>query len=219
MASATGMITQMFTDHLIPLLAERGFTRSGSTFRRRLGTATQVVYLQRGPRNTAAFATFFLNGGVYLPALDEVIGRSVIDEPDEPSCHVRLRPDRVVPTGEDQYEVTPETDLEALATRTTVDLAALIDALRGFVEPDDAVAYLSTQLLAQYERVFGWYLATAQVEAARRFVGELEDTFGTEPRWQIFAEHLDAVSARVTGDTAWREWREKEVHRLCDRKR
>lgn len=206
MSSATAKITRIFKDDLVPILAERGFVASGTTFRKRSSTATQVVNLQRGSRNSAVSARFHVNGGVYLPALDEVIGAHIVDDPDEPSCHVRLRPNDVVATGHDEYTVTETTDEASFGKATASDLTALIDALEGFEAPEKAVAHLSTKLLTQYERVFGWYLRQNQLDAARLFVSGLRTEFGEERRWDIFANHLDAVSHHVRGDVLWRDW-------------
>ena len=207
MTTATDAITHITRTNLVPLLLERGFTASGTTYRRASGTATQVVNLQRGSKNSVVAASFHLNGGVYLPELDSVIGLPVAEQPDEPSCHVRMRPNVVVETGQDQYVVNRGADAEAFGEATARDLAALIDALDAFVTPENAVAHLSTRLLAQYERVFGWYLHVGDLDAAREFVEGLQERFGEqERRWTIFAARLDVIAQHVRGDTAWREW-------------
>ena len=209
MPTATTTISHITKQHLVPVLVERGFTVSGTTYRRSAGTATQVVTLQRGSKNSVVAASFHLNGGVYLPELDAVIGAPAVEQPDEPSCHVRIRPNDVIESGRDQYLVGPETDAESFGKAAAGDLAALIDALDRFVTPADAVAHLSTRLLAQYERVFGWQLHQGDLADARLFVGALRSRFGEERRWAIFVERLDVVSQHVRGDLAWREWIER----------
>ncbi|RZI63079.1 MAG: DUF4304 domain-containing protein, partial [Variovorax sp.] len=72
--SPANLITAVVRTHLKPLLAARGFTSSGSTFKRRVGEAVQVVNIERSKRNGALAARFYINGSVYLPALDAVIG-------------------------------------------------------------------------------------------------------------------------------------------------
>ena len=72
--SPANLITAVVRTHLKPLLAARGFTSSGPTFKRRVGEAVQVVNIERSKRNGALAARFYINGSVYLPALDAVIG-------------------------------------------------------------------------------------------------------------------------------------------------
>ena len=73
--SPANLITAVVRTHLKPLLAARGFTSSGPTFKRRVGEATQVVNVERSSRNGALAARFYINGSVYLPALDGLASR------------------------------------------------------------------------------------------------------------------------------------------------
>ncbi len=204
--SPANLITAIVRTHIRPLLIDRGFTASGSNFTRRLDQAVQVVNVQRSTRNGALAARFFLNGSVYLPALDAVVGEPILEDPDEPSCHVRLRPDDADPEARPEYDVTAETDAASLGAEVARDLGALLDAIDGLATPQAAVAHLSGRKLAQYQRVVAWYLSQNEVEAARRFVRSLHAAFGAENRWEIFARKLDEVALRVRTDVAWRDW-------------
>ncbi|WP_435456047.1 DUF4304 domain-containing protein [Variovorax sp. LT2P21] len=188
------------------MLTTRGFTSSGSTFRRRVGEATQVVNVERSSRNGALAARFYINGSVYLPALDAVIGEPIIEDPDEPSCHVRLRPNDADAGARREYDVTLDTDAEALGAEIARDVTALLDMLDGLTTPQGAAAHLAGHKLAQYERVFGWYLSQNELDQASRFVKSLHAEFGGEGRWAIFARRLDDVACRVRSDVSWREW-------------
>jgi hypothetical protein len=204
--SPSNLITAVVRTHLKPVLTTRGFTSSGSTFKHRVGEATQVVNVERSSRNGALAARFYINGSVYLPALDAVIGEPVIEDPDEPSCHVRLRPNDAEPGSRREYDVTPDTGAESLGAEIARDVTALLDMLDGLTTPQAAVAHLAGRRLAQYERVFGWYLSQNEVDQARRFVKSLHEAFGRESRWAIFAGQLDDVERRVRGEVTWREW-------------
>lgn len=204
--SPAQLITAVVRTHLKPLLTTRGFKSSGSTFKRRVGEATQVVNVERSSRNGALAARFYINGSVYLPALDAVIGEPLIEDPDEPSCHVRLRPNDAGPGARREYDVTLDTDAEALGAQIARDVTALLDMLDGLTTPQAAVAHLAGHKLAQYERVFGWYLSQNELDQASRFVKSLHAEFGGESRWAIFARRLDDVERRVRSDVSWREW-------------
>ena len=161
--------------------------------------------MERSSRNGAFAARFYINGSVYLPALDAVIGEPLIEDPDEPSCHVRLRLNDADPGARREYDVTLDTDVEALGAEVAPDVTALLDMLDGLTTPQAAVAHLARRRLAQHERVFGWYLSQNEIDRARLFVKPLHDEFGGENRWAIFARRLDDVARQVRGDGSWRE--------------
>lgn len=171
-----------------------------------MGEAAQVVNVERSNRNGALAARFYINGSVYLPALDAVIGEPVIEDPDEPSCHVRLRPNDADPGARREYDVNLDTDAESLGAEIARDVTALLDVLDGLTTPQAAVAHLARRKLAQYERVFGWYLSQNEIDQASLFVKSLHAEFGGEGRWAIFARRLDDVARRVRSDVSWREW-------------
>ena len=204
--SPSTLITAIVRAHLKPVLTARGFTSSGSTFKRWAREATQVVNVERSSRNGALAARFYINGSVYLPALDAVIGEPLIEDPDEPSCHVRLRPNDADSDARRDYDVTLDTEAESLGAEIARDVTALLEMLNGLTTPQAAVAHLAGRKLAQYERVFGWYLSQNELDQASRFVKSLHAEFGGESRWAIFADRLDGVARRVRGDVSWREW-------------
>lgn len=199
-------VTRLVREHLVPVLAGRCFRRAGSTFRRSAGETVQVVQVQRSTRNGPAVARFYLNGSVYVPALDEVLGAPVRTEPDEPSCHLRWRPHDVLPYAPAHYDVAADTEADAVGAAAARDLAGLLDALDGLTTADAVVDELSGRALAQYERVVGWYLSHDRADDARVFVADLHERFGAERRWEILARRLDAVADRVGGDADWRSW-------------
>lgn len=203
--SPSDLITAVVRTHLKPLLTARGFKSSGSTFKRRVGEATQVVNVERSSRNGALAARFYINGSVYLPALDAVIGEPLIEDPDEPSCHVRLRPNDADPGARREYDVTLDTDAESLGAEIARDVTALLDMLDGLTTPQAAIEHLAGRKLAQYERVFSWYLSQNELDQARHFVKSLFEEFGGQSRWAIFGRRLDDVAGRVRGGLSWRE--------------
>ena len=196
--SPAQLITAVVRTHLKPLLTTRGFKSPGSTFKRRVGEATQVVNVERSSRNGALAARFYINGSVYLPALDAVIGEPLIEDPDEPSCHVRLRPNDADPDARREYDVTLDTEAESLGAEIARDVTALLEMLNGLTTPQAAVAHLAGRKLAQYERVFGWYLSQNELDQARLFAKSLYAGFGGEGRWAIFRGRLDKLRRRVT---------------------
>jgi hypothetical protein len=171
-----------------------------------VGEATQVVNVERSSRNGALAARFYINGSVYIPALDAVIGELIIEDPDEPSCHVRLRPNDADPGARREYDVTLDTDAEAPGAEIARDVTALLDVLDGLTTPQAAIEHLAGRKLAQCERVFGWYLSQNELDQARLFVKSLHEEFGGQRRWAIFAGRLDDVELRVRSDVSWRDW-------------
>jgi hypothetical protein len=135
-----------------------------------------------------------------------VIGEPLIEDPDEPSCHVRLRPNDADPGARQEYDVTFDTGAAALGAEIARAVTALLDMLDGLTTPQAAVAHLAGRRLAQYERVFGWYLSQNELDRASRFVKSLHAEFSGESRWAIFTRRLDDVARRVRGDVSWHEW-------------
>ncbi|WP_426308900.1 DUF4304 domain-containing protein [Cellulosimicrobium sp. E-16] len=199
-------VTRLVREHLVPVLADRGFRRAGSTFRRPAGETVQVVQVQRSTRNGPALARFSLNGSVYVPALDELLDAPVLTEPDEPSCHLRWRPHDVLPDAPAHYDVAADADVGTVGAVAARDLVGLLDALDRRATADAVVDELAGRALAQYERVAGWYLSHDRTDDARVFVTGLHERFGDERRWEVFARHLDAVVDRVGGGADWRSW-------------
>jgi hypothetical protein len=94
-ASATAAILEdVIKRAVVPDLKNRGFRRSGSTFRRSLTGCIHVVNVQAGQRSMTG--QFTLNIGVFFPAAHAEVrellrwdpGRS---GPSEPECTVRRR--------------------------------------------------------------------------------------------------------------------------------
>lgn len=203
---ALELVTSILKKRVRPVLVERGFRGTGATLRRPIGEAIQVVRLQRDTRNTAWSARLFLNGGCYLPALDSQLGRPVLSDPGESSCHVRMRPNDVVAGVEQFYEVTPATGVDELSDQIVRHLAAMLAALDELSTSDAAADWLAERRLTEYEVVFGWYLGHHRTADARRFVTGLHDHFGDQARWAIFAARLDAVAAQAGSSVDWRDW-------------
>lgn len=84
-------------------LKAAGFTKSGRTWRRKVDSAVAVLQIQASRRNEGAYGRFWLNAGVYFPALAERIGDfAPTTLPSESDCHVRTRP---LPQGRRWWEV------------------------------------------------------------------------------------------------------------------
>ena len=201
--TASTVITAIIKAHLAPLLKSRGFTGRGATYCRKWGETIQIVYLQRGAGGSGVL---YLNGGAYVGALDRLLGYPVVEAQQESQCHVRLRPQDIDADAPARYDITSDSDGDRLGAQIVGDLAQLLDALDGFDGPDAAVRHLAQRRLAQYERVFGWFLHNGETAAARDFVRGLHTHFGGEARWANLAGKLDAVAAHLGHDADWRAW-------------
>lgn len=197
---ATKTVSTVVSDWLAPLLKSRGYVRQGTTWRQDAPPLVRVFELQRHHRSTATEAEFYLNASVYATPLAEMLGAPALPSPDEPSCHLRMRPEDVQDTLPPCFRVRAGHVGEDAATLgpAVVEVATvMLDRLAEFTTVDDVVDVLSHHLLAAYEQVYGWYLHTGRPEAAKDFADGLHDQFGGQTRWRVFDERLRRVAERV----------------------
>lgn len=84
-------------------LKSAGFAKSGRIWRRNAEPAIMVLQIQASRRNQGPYGRFWLNAGVYFPALAERIGDfAPTTLPSDVDCHVRTRP---LPEGRRWWEV------------------------------------------------------------------------------------------------------------------
>lgn len=87
------VIDRVATDALAAPLKAAGYQKAGRTWRRRVGDAIQVVNVQASRWNAGADGRFYLNAGVYFPALAARLALfPPTDAPAESACHVGIRP-------------------------------------------------------------------------------------------------------------------------------
>lgn len=194
---ATAVVSVLVRDWIAPLMKTRGYLGRGPTWRRSEGPFVHVINLQRRKGNSWHRAEFYLNGAVYVRALDELLGARVLSVPQEYNGHVRLRPNELPGSMPQSHTVTPDTDVQAVGPIVAANLTALIDAIEGLATVDDVVDYLSQNLLEQYEQVFAWYLHSGRDAEAQDFVAGLFERFGDQDRWKIFARKLEEVAAHL----------------------
>jgi hypothetical protein len=95
---------------LVPDLKQRGFRRSGSTFRRSLTDCIQVVNVQAGRRSLEG--KFTLNVGVFFPAAHAEV-RDLLrwdpgpGGPSEPECTVRRRVGELLGVEDHWWSLSP----------------------------------------------------------------------------------------------------------------
>jgi hypothetical protein len=118
MSEIAHTIDTVLADSLIPALKAAGYRKSARTWRRAAHSSVRVVNAQGSAWNSTDSGRFTLNLGLYFPTLAPLVawGRTS-ERPTEPDCQVRMRIGHLLPAGLDQWwEVTPDTDLAALAT-------------------------------------------------------------------------------------------------------
>ena len=181
-----------------PYLRERGFEGTGPKFQRTVGQTPQTVEVQRA-RFDSMKGFVYLNGIISVPALDQLLGRTV-------GRNIFLRPNHVDRNLDEAIIVTHTSDPDDLSALAVRGLDALLSRMNELTRTIDAVDYLSGMKLCDFEGVFGWYLQHDQLDRAQTFVIGLHERFGAQPRWEKLAGKLDDVAAHVAPDTAWRTW-------------
>ena len=199
------IITAAVRGHVRPFVRERGFRGLGPTFRRTVGETEQMIQVQRS-HITSTDGLVYLNGMIYVPALDELLGLPARTASDEWRCHITLRPDSVDEHAESRVLVKPDSGVEDVADSAVRGIEVLLSRLDTVTTATDTVELLSHLKLYQFERVIGWFLRHDQHDRARAFVVDLYDTFGNESRWDALARRIDDAVAHVSPTTPWRSW-------------
>jgi hypothetical protein len=97
------LIDQIAGEALADPLRAAGYRKTGRTWRRRTDGCIQVVNVQGSRHSGGADGRFYLNLGVYFPALAVRLALfEPTDAPNESDCHLRLR---VTPAGKSYWAV------------------------------------------------------------------------------------------------------------------
>lgn len=170
-----------------PAAKAAGFSKSGRTFRRRIGDCIQVTNLQASLTNSGTTGSFTLNLGLYFPKAAALHSPApVSDRPSESLCQLRQRIGGLMPGSEDHWwQVTPATALEPLAAdvarhwvqaglpwleRFVTPEAAAAELVRRGVRFDAAVLYLSHGDRAAAERLVQEVLLSQENTLHRQYV-------------------------------------------------
>lgn len=199
------IITSAVRDTVRPYLLEQGFFLEGTKFRRSIGEIVQLVEFQRHGVSGSQ-GSLYLNGFIFVPAIDDLLGRPASPAAGGPHFALFFRPDQIDRDVESPIRVTQTITPAELAFEAKRGLDLILGRMATITTAADAVDYASRQRLTNYQGVFAWYLHQNQLERARAFVAELHGHYGSQPRWNIFAENLDAVAASTSPSTHWRAW-------------
>ena len=103
MSDISKLIDGIAVDALGDPLKSAGYRKSGRTWRRRTNDSIQVINVQGSRHSGGASGRFFVNAGVYFPALATRLAIfQPTDTPDESHCHLRTR---VTPPRKNGWEV------------------------------------------------------------------------------------------------------------------
>ena len=93
MAEIAKVIDRIAADALAAPLKAAGYKKSGRTWRRYLEDSVQVIQVQASRHNAGPDGKFWLNAGVYFPAMARRFPVFPVTEtPAESDCHLRYRP-------------------------------------------------------------------------------------------------------------------------------
>ncbi|MCY1081556.1 DUF4304 domain-containing protein [Archangium lansingense] len=118
------------------LARSRGFRKKGLTFRRKHGQTPQVINFQLSRGNTAAEGDFYVNIGISFDAVTALGGSTtgllmIAGE----AVHFGVRLEELAPGAPAQWDVTQQTDAQALGERLGATLAPVIDRLEPIESP------------------------------------------------------------------------------------
>lgn len=97
-----------------PLFEDNGFTKNGLNFYKNTPDFIYVVNFQKSNGNTAFETRFYVNCGIYGAFIDAATGKETISKPKEYECHFRERISSITDSCAAYYEISENTDTEAL---------------------------------------------------------------------------------------------------------
>ncbi|MGD9618725.1 MAG: DUF4304 domain-containing protein [Mycolicibacterium sp.] len=186
----------MLTGDVGPFLAEYGFTKSGSTFRRRRGPLYDMIGFQGNWHNgVTPWHGFFVNVGVGSVDVDAACpGHDGVYHPRKGHLLDR-RWETLVPELPYELRFRRDTDMTAFAAELRAGLAKVIEGVERIDSTGALVRYaVANNLLIQYEKTCCYLAATDDIETLRQYAGTLREWFGHQERWSIFNRDISAVT-------------------------
>jgi len=146
MTTAPERFAAWLSTDIAPVLRERGFTKSRSTFHRRAPAGWGVVDFQKSQWGSKLETRFTINLAVALDRLTTARGDDPSRKPLENRSHWRCRIGRALGVEDRWWSVTEATDLRPLTDEVLADLARVLPLIderlddAGFLAAAEATA-------------------------------------------------------------------------------
>lgn len=189
----------LLSEQVRPFLKDRGFAKSGSTFRRRRGQLYDVINFQGSTVNgVGTLHRFYVNVGIGSTDVDAVEDGDFIDRPRLESCLVQRRWEGFADGAPERVEILPDSDLDEVAAEIRRWLAEVVTFL-DTVDCTDALVDLAIEgnLLHQMRKTCAYLARIDDIPRLCLYVRTLRDRFETETRWATFNRQIgEAVGLR-----------------------
>lgn len=172
-----------------PFLKSHGYKKDGLTFRKSGNGLVYLLNLQKSQGNTAQEVRFYVNCGIYAPAIDEGAGNAALQRPKEYECHYRNRLENITGRREQWFALAPGTSFEEVGQCLHEELCKAL-AFFGSVDTLEG-------LLSVYNTDAGvllhYLLATGNRAMAQRVLQQQQAKFGAEARWPRMRDRLAKI--------------------------
>jgi hypothetical protein len=187
---------QLINTVVKPLLKENRFSKKSLNFYKK-GDLIWMFNFQKSKGNFGEHVWFFINCGIYLPALDIQLSGKALTEPKDHECHFRERIENITERGlyGGSYYINNDTDLEALSADMASDLQIVIRFFNNIKTEDDLLDLLLTNGRTNNFELFRYFYLKNDVPRMKALVQELYTLFGKESRWSIFERNLKEILA------------------------
>ena len=177
-----------------PLLKESGFSKSGLSFYKNAGALIYVLNFQKSSGNTADKTRFYINCGIYAPAIDAAQGRETLAKPKEYECHFRDRISSLARCEVAFYEIAENTDVTELEAILAGELKAAIEFFDRIKTERVLIGLmLKRSGLFVIDQLFEYLLIKGEDEALTRSALKLFAEYGGEARWMIFERRINGL--------------------------
>lgn len=177
-----------------PLLSDNRFRKKALYFYCQKDDLIFIIHFQKSQYNHTAHTRFYINCGIHSLAIDKTLSKAGQTEPDKIIYCYSKRISEIINSTTDGYDITEDTDLNALSNKLTNDLNS---ALQFFdtVATTDALVNLMIQEngLYNYEELVEYLFVTNNEKELHQYVNALYTRFGSENRWAIFEKKMNDI--------------------------
>lgn len=188
----------MLATDIRPLLAEHGFTKSGSTFGRRRGPLYDMIGFQGNWHNgVTPWHAFFINVGVGSVDIDAACPGHDSQAHPPNGYLLDRRWEELVPELPYELRFHRDTDMATFSAGLSDGLVRVIAELERINSTGSLVQYaVKHNLLIQHQKTCCYLAATGEIETLSNYVGTLREWFGHQDRWSIFNRNINAVTGQ-----------------------
>ena len=185
----------LLTSEVRPMLAERGFAKSGVTFTRRRGDLYDVINFQGSDASRLGLLRRYVNVGIGSVAVDAASGDARPARPALDRCVFERRWEQVARAAPERIEIRPGTDLDGVRGMLRDGLSQVVSAMDE-VTTTGALLDLAIERngLQALQQICAYLASTGDVARLRRHIAKLRARFGADLRWPIFNDQLYAAA-------------------------